>query len=78
MNNRFALEQGGGLQILQLAYSWDCRWVNGYQERELIQINRYDNDYEYWNTKGSNTFPTHYEEDSNDYISMISRKPTPK
>jgi hypothetical protein len=30
------------------------------------------------NTKGSNTFPTHYEEDSNDYISMISRKPTPK
>jgi hypothetical protein len=22
-------------------------WVNGYQERELIQINRYDNDYEY-------------------------------
>jgi hypothetical protein len=27
-------------------------------------------------TQRQQYFPTHYEEDSNDYISMISRKPT--
>jgi hypothetical protein len=41
------LEQGGGLQILQLRIPIVDSGVNGYQERELIQINRYDNDYEY-------------------------------
>jgi hypothetical protein len=39
----------------------------------LIQINRYDNEYRVKHIR--QYFPTHYEEDSNDGISMISRKP---
>jgi hypothetical protein len=53
--NRFALEQVGDYrfynprgQIVDIVGS-----VNGFQDFEPIQINRYDNDYEYGNTRGS-------------------------
>jgi hypothetical protein len=73
-NTTVSLEQGGGLQILQFVVLIVeiVGWVNGYQEA-LIQINRYDNDYRVKHIR--QYFPTHYEEDSNDGISMISRKP---
>jgi hypothetical protein len=67
--NRFALEQVGGLQIIYNPRGQIVDIVgsvNGFQDFEPIQINRYDNDYEYGNTRGSNNAPTRYEETSSD------------
>jgi hypothetical protein len=67
--NRFALEQIGGLQIVYNRRGQIVDYVgsvNGFQGREPIQINRYENDYEYGNTRGSNSAPTRYEENSDD------------
>jgi hypothetical protein len=67
--NRFALEQVGGLQIIYNRRGLIVDIVgsvNGRVDNDPIQINRYDNDCVYGNSRGSNDFPTRYEENSND------------
>jgi hypothetical protein len=67
--NRFALEQVGGLQIIYNRRGQIVDIVgsvNGRADNDPIQINRYDNDYEYGNSRGSNDFQTRYDENSNE------------
>jgi hypothetical protein len=67
--NRFALEQVGGLQIIYNRRGQIIDivgLVNGFEDRKPIQINRYDNDYEYGSFRSRNNVPTRYEENSNE------------
>lgn len=75
--NRFALEQVGGLQIVYNRRGQIVDIVgsvNGIEDRGPIQINRYDNDYEDGNTRGSKSAPTRYEENSNDQDQYYFKK----
>lgn len=75
--NRFALEQVGGLQIIynrrgQIVDIIGS--VNGRTANEPIQINRYDNDYEYGNSRGRDEVPSRYEDSSNDQDQYYFKK----
>jgi hypothetical protein len=67
--NRFALEQVGGLQIIYNRRGQIVDIIGSVNERvdnDPILLNRYDNDYEYGNSRGNNDFPNRYDENSNE------------
>ena len=79
--NRFALEQVGGLQIVYNRRGQIVDFVgsvNGLEDRESSQIKCYENDYEYGNTRCSNSGPTRYEENSNDQDQYYFKKANSK
>lgn len=75
--NRFALEQVGGLQIIYNRRGQIVDIVGSVKGREAegpIQINRYENDYQYGNERGRDEVPTRYEDDSDEQDQYYFKK----
>jgi len=75
--NRFALEQVGGLQIIYNRRGQIVDIVGSVKGREFegpIQINRYENDYQYGNERGRDEVPTRYEDDSDEQDQYYFKK----
>ena len=67
--NRFALEQVGGLQIIYNRRGQIVDIVGSVKGRdgfEVVQNNRYENDYGQGNPRGNYEAPTRYDENTND------------
>jgi len=75
--NRFALEQVGGLQIIYNNRGQIVDFVgsvNGRYQSGAIQINRFENNYDYGNTGRNNEVPSRYEDNSNDQDQYYFKK----